>query len=155
WWQGRDANLPLPSLLSRLSAPPTGMALPRDARTLQLRASASTGEGLRLWAVLSSSKGVFFNRSLGVLRPGTRTYRAPLDGASRLLSIMVSGSARAVAPLFRHPRVRLVFEHLALSGADGERAVDLSAWRGLEAGGAKVGVTLLGAGGLQAALTVS
>jgi len=155
WWQAQDANLPLPSLLSRLSVPPIGMALPHGAQALQLRVSASTGKGLRLWAVLSSSTGVFFDRSLGVLRPGARTYRAPVLGASRLLSIMVSGSPQAVAPLFRHPRVRLVFSHLVLSGGGAGRAVDVSAWRGLEADGTTVGVTPLRAGGLQAALTVS
>ena len=155
WWQARDANVALSSLLPRLTAPPIGMALPHDTRSLQLRVRASTGEGLRLWAVLSSSKGVFFNRSLGVLRPGTRTYRAPLGGGSRLLSIMVSGSTHAVAPLFRHPTVRLVFEHLGLSQPGPQHAVDLTAWRGLEAGGAKVGVRPLGANELQATLTVS
>jgi len=154
WWQARDASLPLPSLLSRLSAPPIGMALPHGAQTLQLRVSASMGKGLHLWAVLSSND-MFFDRSLGVLRPGTRTYRARVEGASRLLSIMVSGSPQAVAPLLRHPRVRLVFEYLVLSGAGAKRAVDLSAWRGLEASGATVGVMPLGAGELQAALTVS
>ena len=155
WWQARDASLPLPSLLSRLSAPPTGMALPRGAQTLQLRVSAPTGKGLHLWAVLSSSNDMFFDRSLGVLRPGARTYRARVEGASRLLSIMVSGSPQAVAPLLRHPRVRLGFEDLVISGAGALRTVDLSAWRGLEADGATVGVVPLGAGGLQAALTVS
>jgi len=155
WWQAQDANLPLPSLLSRLSAPPIGMALPPGAQTLQLQVNASTGNGLRLWAVLSSSNGMFLDRALGVLRPGARTYRARILGASRLLSIMVSGSPRAVTPLFRHPRVRLAFSHLVLSGGGAERAVDVSAWRGLEAGGTTVGVTPLRAGGLQAALTVS
>jgi hypothetical protein len=155
WWQARDASLPLPSLLSRLSAPPIGMALPRGAQTLQLRVSASAGKGLHLWAVLSSSSDMFVDRSLGVLRLGTSTYRAGVKGASRLLSIMVSGSPQAVAPLFRHPKIRLVFEDLVLSGADTQRAVDLSGWRGLEADGATVGVIPVGAGGLQAALTVS
>jgi len=55
----------------------------------------------------------------------------------------------------RQPRVRLVFDHLLLLGAGARRSVDLSAWRGLGAGGAKVGVTHRGAGELQAALTVS
>jgi hypothetical protein len=155
WWQARDASLPLPSLLSRLSARPVGMALPKGAQTLQLRVSASGGTGLNLWAVLASSTGIFFDRSLGVLRPGTATYRAPVEGATRLLSIMASGSPQAVAALFRHPRVRLVFEHLVLSGSGATRAADLSAWRGLQAGGATVGVTPREAGGLQAALTVS
>jgi hypothetical protein len=155
WWQTRDASLPLPSLLSRLSTPPVGMALPHGAQTLQLRVSASTGKGLHLWAVLSSSDHRFFDRSLGMLQPGTRTYRARAEGASRLLSIMVSGSPQAVAPLFRHPRVRLVFEDLVLSGAGVVRTVDLSDWRGLQASGTTVGVTPLGAGELQAALTVS
>jgi len=155
WWQARDASRPLPSLLSRLSAPPTGMALPKGAQTLQLRVSASGGTGLRLWAVLSSPNGIFFHRALGVLRPGTVTYRARIEGASRLLSIMVSGSPQAVAPLFRQPKVRLAFEHLVLSGAGAARAVDVSAWRGLPAGGATVGVMPVGAGGLQAALSVS
>jgi hypothetical protein len=155
WWQPRDAGLPLPSLLSRLSSPPIGMALPAGAQTLQLRVSASGGTGLRLWAVLSSPNNIFFQRPLGVLRPGTATYRARLDGASRLLSIMVSGSPQAVAPLFRQPRLRIAFEHLAMTGAGGTRAVSLSAWRSLQAGGATVGVTRLAAGGLQAALSVS
>jgi hypothetical protein len=155
WWQARDASLPLPSLLSRLSAPPIGMALPTNAQTLQLRVSASGGPGLRLWAVLSSPNDIFFQRALGVLRPGTVTYRARIEGASRLLSIMVSGSPQTVAPLFRQPRVRLAFEHLVLLGAGATRAVDVSAWRGLQAGGATVGVTPLRAGGLQAALSVS
>jgi len=155
WWQVRDASLPLPSLLSRLSAPPIGMALPHEAQTLQLRVRASGGKGLHLWAVLSSSNHIFSDRSLGVLRPGTRTYRARIEGASRLLSIMVSSSPQAVVPLLRHPRVRLVFKDLVLSGAGAMRTVDLSAWRGLEAGGATVGVMPLGAGELQAALTVS
>jgi len=155
WWQAQDASLPLPSLLSRLPAPPIGMNLPKGAQTLQLRVSASGGAGLRLWAVLSSSNEMFFDRSLGVLRPGTSTYRARILGASRLLSIMVSGSPQAVAPLFRHPRVRLVFSHLLLSGGTTERAIDVSAWRGLQADGTTVGVTPLGAGELRAALTVS
>jgi hypothetical protein len=155
WWQARDASLPLPSLLSRLSAPPIGMALSKGAQTLQLRVSASGGTGLRLWAVLSSPNNIFFQRPLGVLRPGTATYRARLEGASRLLSIVVSGSPQAVAPLFRHPRVRLAFEHLVLSGAGAMRTVSLSDWRGLQAGGATIGVMPLGAGGLQAALSVS
>jgi hypothetical protein len=155
WWQARDASLPLPSLLSRLSAPPIGMALSKGAQTLQLRVSASGGTGLRLWAVLSSPNDIFFQRPLGVLRPGTATYRARLEGASRLLSIVVSGSPQAVAHLFRHPRVRLAFEHLVLSGAGAMRTVSLSAWRGLQAGGATIGVMPLGAGGLQAALSVS
>jgi FtsX-like permease family protein len=68
---------------------------------------------------------------------------------------MVSGSPQAVAPLFRQPRVRLAFEHLVLSGAGATRAVSLSAWHGLQAGGATVGVMPLKVGGLQAALTVS
>jgi hypothetical protein len=144
WWQASDASLPLPSLLSRLSAPTLGMALPHGAQTLQLQVSASTGKGLHLWAVFSSSNDMFFDRSLGVLRPGTRTYRARILGASRLLSIMVSGSPQAVTPLFRHPRVRLVFSHLVLSGGGAERAVDVSAWRGLQAGGTTVGVTPFG-----------
>jgi hypothetical protein len=155
WWQARDASLPLPSLLSRLSAPPIGMPLPQGAQALQLRVSASRGQGLRLWAVLSSPDDILFDRSLGVLRPGTRTYRARVEDASRLLSIMVSGSPQVVAPLFRQPRVRLIFEHLVLSGSGAKRAVDLSAWRGLEAGGARVGVMPHGAGELQAALSVS
>jgi hypothetical protein len=155
WWQARDASLPLPSVLSRLSAPALGMALPHGVQTLQLQVGASTGRGLRLWAVLSSPDGMFFDRSLGVLRPGTATYRARILGASRLLSIMVSGSPQAVAPLVRHPRVRLVFSRLVLSGAGAGRAVDVSAWHGLEAGGTTVGVTPRGAGELQAALTVS
>jgi len=155
WWQARDASLPLTSLLPRLSAPPAGMALPRGAQTLQLRVSASAGNGLHLWAVLSSPGRRFFDRSLGVLRPGTSAYRARVEGASRLLSIMVSGSSQTVAQLFHHPRVRLVFGGLVLSGARAVRTVDLSAWRGLEASGATVGVTPAGAGGLQAALTVS
>ena len=154
WWQARDASLPLPSLLSRLSAPPIGMALPRGAQTLQLRVIASGGTGLRLWAVLSSPNDIFFQRPLGVLRPGTTTYRARLEGASRLLSIMVSGSPQAVAPLFHQPRVRLTVEHLVLSGADATRVVSLSAWRGLQASRATVGVMPVGAGGLEAALSV-
>jgi len=155
WWQARDASQPLPSLLSRLSSLPIGIALPHGARTLQLRVSSSGGTGLRLWVVLSSSTDNFLQRPLGVLRPGTTTYRARLDGASRLLSIMLSGSPQAVEKLFRHPKVRLSFEDLVLSGAGAERAVDLAAWRGLEADGTKVGVTPVGAGGLQAAFTVS
>ena len=155
WWQAQDASLPLASLLSRLSAPPIGMALPKGARTLQLRVSASGGTGLRLWAVLSSPNGIFFHRPLGVLRPGTVTYRARLEGASRLLSVMVSGSPQVVTPLFRQPKVRLAFEHLVLSGAGATKTVGLSAWRGVQAGGATVGVMPLGAGGLQAALSVS
>ena len=155
WWQGRDARLPLPSLLSRLSAAPVGMAVPHGARTLDIRVSTTAGKGLRLWAVLSTPNDVFLDRSLGVLVPGTRTYRARIDGAARLLSIMVSGSPQAVAPLLPHPRVNLVFGHLVLSGGGATRAVDLSAWRGLEADGAKVGVMPRGAGELQAALTVS
>jgi hypothetical protein len=98
---------------------------------------------------------MFFDRSLGVLRPGTRTYRARIPGASRLLSIVISGSPQAVAPLFRHPRVRLVFSHLVLTERGAERAVDVSAWRGLQTGGTTVGVTRLRAGELQVALTVS
>ena len=155
WWQTPDASLPLPSLLSRLSAPPVGMALPHGAQTLRLQVSASTGKGLQLWAVLSSPNHMFLDRSLGALQPGTRTYRARAQGASRLLSIMVSGSPQAVAPLFRHPRVRLVFEDLVLSGTGVTRTVDLSAWRGLQASGTTVGVTPLRAGELQAALTVT
>jgi hypothetical protein len=155
WWQAGDANLPLPSLLPRLSAPPIGMALPHEAQTLQVRVSASTGKGLRLWAILASSSGVVFDRSLGVLQPGTGAYRARVAGASRLLSIMVSGSQQAVAPLLPRPMVRLVFEHLAISGAGASRAVDLSAWRGVEASGATVPVSPIAAGGLQAALTAS
>jgi FtsX-like permease family len=155
WWQARDASPPLPSLLSRLSAPPIGMALPHGTQALQLQVSAPAGTGLRLWAVLWSPNDFFSDRSLGVLRPGTRTYRARVDGTSRLLSIMVSGSPQAVATLLRHPRLRLGFEHLVLSGTGAQRAVDLSAWRGLQAGGATVGATPLGAGGLQATLTVS
>src|SRR5262249_38059393 len=115
----------------------------------------SGGTGLRLWAVLSSPNGIFFHRPLGVLRPGTVTYRARIEGASRLLSIMVSGSPRTVAPLFRPPRVRLALEPLVRSGACAMRAGDVSAWRGLPAGGATVGVMPVGAGGLQAALSVS
>jgi hypothetical protein len=155
WWQAQDASLPLPSLLPRLAAPPAGMALPPGAQALQLRVSASTGQGLHLWAVLSSPNGMFIDRSLGVLRPGTSTYRARVEGASRLLSIMVSGSPQAVAPLFRHPRVRLVFSHLLLSGGTAGRTVGVSAWRGLQAGGTTVGVMSPGAGELQATLTVS
>jgi hypothetical protein len=155
WWQAQDASRPLPALLSRLSAPPIGMALPHGAQTIKLRVKASTGTGLRLWAVLSSPKDMFFDRSLGVLRPGTRTYQARVEGASRLLSIMVSGSAQAVAPLLRQPRVRLVFDQFLISGAEAKRAVDLSGWRGLVAGGAKVSVTHRGAGTLQAALAIS
>ena len=155
WWQAQDASLPLPSLLPRLSAPPIGMALPMDTQTLQLQVSASGGTGLRLWAVLSSPNGIFFRRPLGVLRPRTATYRASLKGASRLLSIAVSGSPQAVAALFRQPRVRLAFEHLVLSGAGATREVSLSAWRGLQASRATVGVRSLAAGGLEATLTVS
>jgi hypothetical protein len=131
------------------------MTVPARAQTLQVQVSVATGQGLHLWAVLSSSHDVFFDRSLGVLRPGTTTYRARVAGASRLLSIMVSGSPQAVAPLLHHPRVRLVFDHLLLSGPAGTRAVNLSDWRGVQASAAAVGVTPLGAGKLQAALTVS
>jgi FtsX-like permease family protein len=155
WWQARDASLPLRSLLSRLSAPPIGLALPQGAQALQVQVSASTGQGLHLWAVLASPNGTFLDRSLGLLQPGTRTYRAGIRGANRLLSIMVSGSPQAVAPLLSHPRVNLVFGHLVVSGGGATRAVGLSAWRGLEADGAKVGVVARGAGALQAALTVS
>jgi FtsX-like permease family protein len=155
WWQPVDASKPLPSLLSRLSAAPIGMALPHGARSLQLQVSAQAGTGMHLWAVLSSSAGVFLDRSLGLLRPGSRTYRARLDGASRFLSIMVTGSPQAVAPLLHHPRLRLVIDHAVVSGAGARRPVNLSAWRGLEAGGVKVGVMPDGAGGLQVALTVT
>jgi hypothetical protein len=155
WWQRQDASLPLPSLLSRLSDPPVGMALPKGMQTLQLRVSASTGKGLQLWAVLSSSKGTFFDRPLGVLQPGTRTYSARVEGASRLLSIMVSGSPQAIAHLFPHPIVRLVFENPRLLGAGPDRRVDLSAWRGLEAGGATVSVAPIGTGGIQVEMRIS
>jgi hypothetical protein len=155
WWQAGDASLPLPSLLPRLSAPPIGMRLPRGAQTLQLRVSATAGTGLHLWAVLSSSNDAFFDRSLGVLRTGTATYRARVEGASRLLSIMVTGSPQAVAPLLRHPRLRLAFGHLVLSGKGATHTVDLSDWRGLEASGATVSAMPLPEGALQAALTVS
>jgi hypothetical protein len=155
WWQARNASQPLPSLLSRLSSPPIGMALPPGTQTLQLRVAASGGTGLRLWAVLSSPGGLFLQRSLGVLRTGTATYRVQVGGASRLLSIMVSGSPQAVEPLLHQPRVRLVFEHVVLSRAGAGRAVGLSAWRGLDAGGATVGVTPVGAGRLQTVFTVS
>jgi hypothetical protein len=155
WWQARDARLPLRSLLSRLSAPPIGMALPRGAQTMQLRVNASAGTGLRLWAVLSSPGETFVDRPLGVVRPGTSTYRAPVTGASRLISIMVSGSPQAVAPLFRHPKVQLLFDDLVISGSGARRTVNLTGWRGLQANGAKVGVAPVGAGGLQLALTVS
>ena len=154
WWQARDASLPLPSLLSRLSVPPIGMALPKGAQALQVRVSATGGTGLRLWAVLSSPDHIFRQRPLGVLRSGTTTYRARLEGASRLLSIVVSGSPQAVAPLLRQPRVRLAVEHLVVSGAGATRVISLSAWRGLQAGGATVGVMPLGGGGLEAALSV-
>jgi hypothetical protein len=110
---------------------------------------------LHLWAVLSSSAGIFLDRSLGLLRPGSRTYRAHVDGAARLLSFMVTGSPQAVAPLFHHPRLSLVVDHAVVSGAGAQRPVDLSAWRGLEAGGVKVGVMPDGPGGLHVALTVS
>jgi len=155
WWRPQDANKPLPSLLSRLSADPLGMALPHRASNLQLRVSTSAGAGLHLWAVLSSPSGVFLHRSLGLLQPGSRTYRASVDGAARFLSIMVTGSPQAVAPLLHHPTLRLVVDHAVVSGADAQQPIDLSAWRGLEAGGVKVGVKPAGAGGLQMALTVT
>src|SRR5258708_27030214 len=69
WWQARDASQTLPSLLSRLSSLPIGMALPHGAQALQLRVSSSGGTGLRLWVVLSSSTDNFLRRPLGVLRP--------------------------------------------------------------------------------------
>jgi len=155
WWQRQDASMPLPSLLSRLSGPPVGMALPGGVRTLQLQISASAGSGLRLWAVLASPNGTFLDRPLGVLQPGTHTYRARVEGADRLLSIMVSGSPQVVEPLFRHPIVRLVLGNSLLLGAGPGRAVDLSAWRGLDAGGATVSARPSGATGLQAGLRVS
>jgi hypothetical protein len=155
WWQPRYASKPLPSLLSRLSTAPIGMPLPHGSRSLQLRVSASAGTGLHLWAVLSSPAGGFLDRSLGLLRPGTTTYRAHVDGASRLLSIMVTGSPQAVTPLLHHPRLRLVVDRAVVSGADAQQPVDLSAWRGLQAGGFKVGAIPDGAGGLQVALTVT
>jgi hypothetical protein len=155
WWQRQDANLPLRSLLSRLSGPPVGMALPGGVQTLQLQISASGGSGLRLWAVLASPNGTFLDRPLGVLQPGTQTYRARVEGADRLLSIMVSGSPQVVEPMFRHPIVRLGLRNSLLLGAGPDRAVDLSAWRGLDAGGAVVSVRPSGATGLQAELRVS
>jgi hypothetical protein len=155
FWQPQDASEPLPSLLSRLSAVPIGMALPHGAQNLQLRVNASAGTGLHLLAVLSSPAGVFLDRSLGLLRPGSSTYRTRVDGASRLLSIMVTGSPQAVSPLLHHPRIRLVVDHAVVSGPGSQRPVDLSDWRGLEAGGVKVGAVPKGAAGLQVALTVS
>jgi hypothetical protein len=155
WWQPRDASEPLPSLLSRLSPDPIGMALPRGARDLELRVRAPAGTGLHLWAVLSSSAGAFLHRSLGLLQPGISAYRTPLAGASRFLSIMITGSPQAVAPLLHHPRLRLVVDHAVVSGSGTQRQLDLSAWRGLEAGGVKVGVMPDGVRGLQVALTVS
>jgi hypothetical protein len=155
WWQAQDANKPLPSLLSRLSAAPIGMVLPHGARNLQLQVSATAGTGLHLWAVLSSRTGVFLDRSLGLLRPGTRSYRARVAGASRFLSIMVTGSPQAVRPLLHHPRLRLVVDHAVVSDAKAQRPIDLSAWHGLEAGGVKVGVTPAPPGGLQMVLTVA
>jgi len=155
WWQPQDASKPLPSVLSSLSAAPIGMALSHGARNLQLRVRASGGTGLHLWAVLSSPAGVFLDRSLGLLRPGTRTYRARVDGAARFLSLMVTGSPQAVAPFFHHPRLRLVVDHAVVSGAGVQQPVDLSTWRGLVAGGVKVGVMPDGAGGVRVALTVT
>ncbi|MGN6796201.1 MAG: FtsX-like permease family protein [Streptosporangiaceae bacterium] len=155
WWRPQDASMPLPSLLSRLSTAPAGISLPRGARDLELRVSAPAGTGLHLWAVLSSSAGAFLHRSLGLLGPGIRTYRTPLAGASRFLSIMVTGSPQAVAPLLHHPRLRLVFDDAVVSGAGAQRQLDLSAWRGLEAGGVKVGVAPGGVRGLQVVLTVT
>jgi FtsX-like permease family len=155
WWQPQDANKPLPSLLSRLSDAPIGMALPHGARSLQLQVSAAAGTSLHLWAVLSSPTGVSLDRSLGLLRPGTRTYRARVAGASRFLSIMVTGSPRAVIPLLHHPRLRLVVDHAVVSGAGVQRPIDLSAWHGLEAGGVKVGVMPARPGGIQVVLTVA
>jgi hypothetical protein len=155
WWQRRDASLPLPALLSRLPARPAGMALPRGAQTLQLRASASNASGLRLWAVVASPDGTYSDRQLGVLQPGTRTYTAQVGGASRLLSIMVSGPPPAVALLLPHPVVRLVLGNLVVQGSGRSRQVDLSGWHGLDAGGARVSVTPAGTGTLRAELTVS
>lgn len=127
WWRFDYSSLSLSDMLSRLDSPESGVALPEEAQSLEVRITAPLeAEGLLLLARVENADGELVTLDLGTLSPDSATYSAPVEGGGRLLSILVEEDEEGEAP----PVLRLEVE--AVEAVSSVRlALDLSGWSAL------------------------
>ncbi len=153
WWRDDYSRVPESEILSRLSSPTPGLALPKGTTQVQLTAEATkSASGLALEASLLAPGGEVRTAPLvaesgTVIQPGTATYTAQVQGATRLLSI-VATEAGVVSG--NRPFVLTVTSARMLGGT-GPPGIDLGhwaplGWRGssgqVQSGGHAVTITI-------------
>jgi hypothetical protein len=153
WWQPEDAGRPLSTLLHALSPAPIGIRLPPGVSSVQAEITAPAARGLRVWLVLQYPTRGTVGQDLGPVRSGTTIYRTTAAGASRLLSMVLVAPSQAPRSLVRAGSLQFTFQRLTLSGSFPSRSIDLSTWRGLQAGAAVVTSSGLGGGAMRATFT--
>jgi hypothetical protein len=145
WWRERDADLPLTTLLDRLTPPPIGLALPRGTNQVQIPTADPLPPGTELVATLEDSNGGIAARELEL--DGAGRYQASAAGAARLLSILVSA---AVPDTAAQKGFDLTLGPLILTGSSPPVTVPISTWRGLDTGGQTVTTTPSGGDSIRA-----
>jgi hypothetical protein len=149
WWREEDADAPLPTLLSRLTPAPIGLALPAGTTSVQLRTTPRVPEGVRPVASLEDARGRVWAQDLVAQGAGSATYAGRTGGAGRLLSVVLTAE-RPSGLLLPSGAFDLTFEGLSLLGSFPDRPVPISTWRGLDAGGQRVATSPVGRDALHA-----
>ncbi len=146
WWRGDYARISESELLSRLSAPTAGVALPKGTTGIQLTVDAGkAAAGLTLEATLLDPSGAvrvapFQTAGGGVINAGTDTYTTQTGNADRLLSIVVreEGVSQQTTP------IALGVSDATLLGGSGQRGLGLAQWSPLEWRGSSGKVSISG-----------
>ncbi|MDP9298706.1 MAG: ABC transporter permease, partial [Actinomycetota bacterium] len=149
WWRGEDADLPLSTLLSRLTPAAIGVALPSGIASVQLRTDPPIPAGVKVVASLEDPGGRVAAQELVAERPGSDTYAGLTGQADRLLSVVLTAEQPSGVPQ-RRGGFDVTFEGLSLLGSFSDRIVPLSTWRGLDTGGQTVATSPVGSDGIRA-----
>jgi hypothetical protein len=147
WWRGDYSKSSESDILSRLSAPTPGVALPKGISGIQLTVQAGkAAAGLTLEAtVLGPSGSVkvapFQTEGGGGLQAGTATYTTQTGDADRLLSIVVreEGVSQKTAP------ITLSVSDATLLGGGSQQGLGLAQWSPLAWRGSSGTVSTAGA----------
>jgi FtsX-like permease family protein len=129
WWRTDYSDRALGDLLRSLAAPSWGLPLPRGTTAMTMEVTASqAATGLGLGAVVEHSDGTVASLTFGTLTRGTATYRTALEGASRLLSIVILKGDQLVAP----PNIGLSVTGVQAEASSGAVGVPLGGWAPLQ-----------------------
>lgn len=127
WFRADYAALPITEILDRLEGTETGIALPRDAGSLEVDLATTedvAAAGLELEVTVLGGQGEIERIGLGTLEAGVRTYSASVGGASHLLTLLVREPEE---PQAEQPElVTLTVERMEIGGYG---QVDVSTWQ--------------------------